>query len=344
MDFDLKAGTGTWSEAAQLARQAHSLGFSGLLFTEASQTPWMSIAAAAMAAPELTFSTGIAVAFPRSPMISAQVAWELAGNTQGRFRLGLGSQIRTHVTRRYGSVFDKPAPQLKDYILAVRACLAAFQGDEPLNYEGRYYQLTFLNQDWTPPMHEFGRDIKIDISAVGPYMCRVAGEVADGVHVHPMHSMDYVHRHLLPKVGEGLHKAGRSMDDVDLIFPVLAAPGNSPEERSKYVALARRQIAFYGSTPNYGFQFEDLGFDGLSQALRERLKAGDIDGMCAMVEDDLLEHFAVVAKWDDLADQLIARYRGLASRIVMYFGRQSLLEDPQNAGRWQEVAQAVRAA
>ena len=207
-------------------------------------------------------------------MISAQVARELAGNTRGRFRLGLGSQIRTHVTRRYGSVFDKPAPQLKDYILAVRACLAAFQGDEPLNYEGRYYQLTFLNQDWTPPMHEFGRDIKIDISAVGPFMCRVAGEVADGVHVHPMHSMDYVHRHLLPKVGEGLHKAGRSMDDVDLIFPVLAAPGNL----SKYVALARRQIAFYGSTPNYGFQFEDLGFDGLSQALRERLKAGDIDG------------------------------------------------------------------
>lgn len=263
-------------------------------------------------------------------MISAQVAWELADNTQGRFRLSLGSQIRTHVTRRYGSTFEKPAPQLKDYILAVRACLSAFRGDEPLNYEGRYYQLTFLNQDWTPPMHEFGGDIKIDISAVGTFMCRVAGEVGDGVHVHLMHSMDYVHRHLLPKVGEGVHKADRSMDDVDLIFPVLAAPGNSPEETSKYVALARRQIAFYGSTPNYVFQFEDLGFAGLREALRERLKVGDIDGMCAMVDDDLLEHFAMVAKWDDLADQLIYRCRGLTSRIVMYFGRQSLLEDPQN--------------
>ena len=139
MKFDLMVGAMTWEQSAMLARSLQAEGFSGMLFTETGQTPWMSIAAAATAAPELDFSTGIAVAFPRSPMVSAQIAWELAANTQGRFRLGLGSQVKGHVVRRYSSVFDKPAPQMRDYVSAFKACIRAFRGEEKLQHEGPYY-------------------------------------------------------------------------------------------------------------------------------------------------------------------------------------------------------------
>ena len=223
MEFDLMIGASSWAKAAGLARDVEANGFSGMLFTETSQTPWMSIAAAAMAAPTLTFTTGIAVAFPRSPMVSAALAWELAENTQGHFRLGLGSQVRAHIERRYGAEFDKPGDRMRDYVAAVKACLAAFRGDAKLNHDGPFYKLSLLPAQWAPHRHEYG-NVKVDISAVGPYLTRIAGEVADGVHVHPFHSMPYIQNRLLPAVAEGAGRAGRSPDEIDLIVPVLVEP------------------------------------------------------------------------------------------------------------------------
>ena len=196
----------------------------------------------------LEFSTGIAVAFPRSPMIAAQIAWELAGNTSGRFRLGLGSQVKAHITRRYGAEFERPAARLRDYVLAVKACLAAFRGDAKLAHDGPFYALNLLRREWLPPRHEYG-DVKVDIAAVGPLMCRGAGEVADGVHVHPMHSMHYIRSRLLPAIGEGAAKAGRDPAAIDLIVPVFAIPGDSAEERAALVARTKTQLAFYGLHP-----------------------------------------------------------------------------------------------
>ena len=137
-------GAGTWQETADLARLLEANGFSGMLYTETSEVPWMKIAAAATAAPTLHFSTGIAVAFPRSPMVSAAVAWELAQNTQGRFRLGLGSQVKGHVVRRYSAEFKQPAARMRDYVAAVKACFRAFRGDERLAHDGPFYQLSYL--------------------------------------------------------------------------------------------------------------------------------------------------------------------------------------------------------
>ncbi|HIL95716.1 MAG TPA: LLM class flavin-dependent oxidoreductase, partial [Pseudomonadales bacterium] len=238
MKFDLMTGSSSWKKTAELATEVERAGFSGMLFTEGGQVPWMMIAAAATTAPTLEFSTGIAVAFPRSPMISAQIAWELAQNTEGRFRLGLGSQVRGHVERRYGAVWDKPAPQMRDYVEAFKACIRAFRRDEKLNHEDPYYQLSLLPEQWSPPRHDH-EDIKIDISAVGPYMCRVAGELCDGVHVHPMHSMHYINNRLLPEIEAGAARSGRSVDDIDLIIPVFAIPGDSAEERALMVQRAR---------------------------------------------------------------------------------------------------------
>jgi probable F420-dependent oxidoreductase len=342
MEFDLMTGGGPWAEVAERARGLEQAGFSGMLFTETGLTPWMSIATAAQAAPGLHFSTGIAVAFPRSPMISAGIAWELAEGTGGRFRLGLGSQVRAHIERRYSAEFDPPGPRLRDYVLAVKACLRAFRGEERLAHEGPYYQLSLLPDAWRPRSHDHGH-IKIDISAVGPWMTRMAGEVADGIHVHPFHSPTYVHDVLLPKVAEGAARTGRDPSEVDLIVPVFTIVGDTPEEREPLRQLARQQIAFYGSTRNYGFQFDMLGFEGTSARLNERLKAGDMGGMAELIDDDMLEHYAVTARWDELADRLLERYRGTAARLVMYLAEASLRQDPSTLGRWGEVARAVRA-
>ena len=343
MNFDMMVGPSRWADAAELARTAEVAGFSGLTFTETGQTPWMSIAAAATAAPSLTYSTGIAVAFPMSPMVAASIAWELAENTGGKFRLGLGSQVRAHIERRYGMEFDPPGPRMRDYLCAVKAALAAFRRDGKLAHDGPYYQLSLLPEAWTPRMHDHG-DIKVDVSAVGPWMTKMAGEVADGVHVHPLHSMHYVHERLLPAVAEGAAKAGRDPAEVDLLIPAFIVPGDTPEERAALAHRARTQIGFYGSTKNYAFQFDDLGFDGTSARLNDHLKAGDMDGLAAEITDEMLDEFAIVGPWDEIADRIVDRYQGVAERVISYLTHDDITRHPENVGRWAQSATAVTAA
>lgn len=341
MQIDVMVGPTPWAEVAELARQLESAGFTGMTFTDTTQTPWMSIAAAATAAPTLNFTTGIAVAFPSSPMVMAGIAWELAGNTGGRFRLGLGSQIKAHIERRYGVAYDPPGPRMRDYLLATRDILAAFRGETKLDHHSTYHDLTLLPEAWKPPAHEHG-NIKLDISAVGPWMCRMAGEHADGIHVHPLHSMHYLQTRLLPEVSAGAAKVGRDPSSVDLLIPVFIVPGDTAEERAFLTARARRQIAFYGSTPNYAFQFSDLGFEGITDKLRPLIRANDTAGMEATITDDMLEHYAVVGPWDSIADTLISRYGTLAERIISYLTVDDLQRNPGNLGRWGEIAHALR--
>ncbi len=343
MELDLMVSPSRWDEAAAFARAAQDAGVSGLVFVETAHTPWMSITAASMAAPELHFATGIAVAFPRSPMMAASMAWELADNTNGKFRLGLGSQVKAHIERRYSAEFDSPGPRLKEYVEAVRACFRAFRGEERLSYEGEFYNLSLLPDQWTPSKHAHG-DIKVDVSAVGPWMSRMAGEVADGVHVHPLHSIRSLQEILIPRLEEGAARAARDASDIDLIVPVFAVVGDSADEQAASLDFAKQQIGFYGSTRNYAFQFELLGFDGLSAKLNERLKAGDIEGMKVLITDDVMQHFSVTASWADLADKLVNRYAGTASRLVMYTAQPDIKANPDNMAKWGATAKRVREA
>lgn len=331
MQLDVMVGPSSWGEAVTLAQNIEAEGFAGMLFTETSSVPWMRIAACSLAAPSLFYTTGIAVAFPRSPMVSAAIAYEMAANTNGRFRLGLGSQVRAHVKRRYSAEFAHPASRMREYVEAVRACFRAFSGHERLNYEGEFYNLSLLPPDWSPPRHD--HPMKVDISAVGPLMVRTAADVADGIHVHPLHSTQYLERRLIPAA------AGK-----DLIVPVFAVGGDTPEERAPMVARAKQQIAFYGTTPNYSFQFDDLGFEGTTTALRLAMKAGDLGKMEALITDEMLEHFAVVAPWDDMADLLLQRYGSCAQRVALYLLDEELRTNPDALGKWGEVARAVAAA
>src|SRR3954470_2576850 len=260
-----------------LAREAARAGFSGMLVTEAGRTAYLTCAAAALAA-DLELSTGVAVAFPRSPMVTAQAAWELAETTNGRFRLGLGTQVRAHIERRYSSDFDPPGPRLREYVEAIRAIFRAFRGEEKLAFEGRFYNFSLLPGQWSPGSMEWP-DPPIDVAAVNPWMLRMAGEVADGVHVHPLNTPTYLRETVVPESGH----AGR---DVALIVPSFVAPGD-PDEQKAWWEMARMQVAFYGSTPNYAFIFEQVGREGTTARIRERQKAGDLPGMAGGTDEQV---------------------------------------------------------
>ena len=223
-------------------------------------------------------------------MISAQVAWELQEATNGNFRLGLGTQVRTHIVRRYGGDFERPGPRLRDYVLAVKACFAGFRGDR-LDHHGEFYELTFLNAQWSPGAIDLP-DPLVDIAAVNPWMLTMAGEVADGVHVHPIAEPGYIDRHVIPSVAAGAAKTGRSPDEIALIVPVTTIVGDSDEEIARDRAAARQMLSFYGSTPNYAFIWDEAGFEGTTARIREKQKANDFAGMAAEITDDHLARSA----------------------------------------------------
>src|ERR1700751_1135525 len=212
MRIDAMTTPAPLGQTGALARRTQSAGFSGLLFTETGRTAYLDAAVASQAAPDLELSSGVAVAFPRSPFVTAATAWELQEATNGKFRLGLGTQVRTHVVRRYGMALDRPGPRLRDYVLAVKACFDAFRTGT-LDHHGEFYDLDFISPQWSAgPIN--APDPKVDIAAVNPWMLRMAGEVADGVHIHPLGEPGYLKRHVLPTVAEGAAKAGRSLSDI----------------------------------------------------------------------------------------------------------------------------------
>src|SRR5512147_1317292 len=191
-----------------LSTEVEACGFDGLWFTESGRTAYTGCTAAALSAPGLEIGTAVALAFPRSPMVTAQIAWELADITGGRFVLGLGTQVKAHNERRYSVKFDHPGSRLREYVLALRAIFRAFQGDAPLDFHGEYWSFDLLPQMWSPGPIEHP-SVPVYVAAVRPWSCRMAGEVADGVHVHPFHSLRYLDQVVVPNVREGATNAGR---------------------------------------------------------------------------------------------------------------------------------------
>jgi len=340
MELHVMAAGRRFDEVQAFARAVDGAGLDGIVYVESGRTAYLSVVAAILAAPTLEYSTGIAVAFPRSPTVTASTAWELQDASGGRFRLGLGTQVRAHIERRYGVDFDPPGPRMREYVQAVKAVFASFRTGT-LDFDGEYHELSLMPQMWSPGPIDHP-DPPVDIAAVGPWMVQMAGAVADGVHVHPFHSRTYLEEHLLPGLREGAHDAGRRVEDLTLSVPVFTVVGDTAEERAAWRERARFQIAFYGSTKNYSFMFDMLGFEGTSAAINQRLKAGDLPGMAALITDEMLDHFAVECTWDELADRLVAKYDGIADRLVCYFAEEMHAQDPRALARLGEVAAALR--
>jgi probable F420-dependent oxidoreductase len=340
MKLDVIAGGGNLRAVQRFAVAVQDAGIDGMVFTEGSRTAYLSVAAATLAAPELALSTGVAVAFPRSPMVTAQAAWELADVSGGRFRLGLGTQVRIHVERRYAAAFDAPGPRLREYVQAVRAIFRAFAGEEKLNFQGDHWSFSFMTPAWSPGTLEVGAP-SIDIAAVNPWMWRMAGEVADGVHVHPLHSISYLDDVARPALREGAARAGRDADGFVLTVPVLPIVGDTDAEQEAMARLVRQQLGFYGSTPAYAFQFDRLGYEGLGGQLNALLKVGDMAGQAELLTDEVIDHFVVRSTWDGLASALKERYQGRADRLVAYLAHAMWQRDPDTLQRWGAVAKKL---
>lgn len=324
-------------QIGDVARRTQASGFCGLLLTETGRTAYLNAAVAAQAAPGLELSTGVAVAFPRSPFVTAAAAWELQEATNGKFRLGLGTQVRTHVVRRYGMAFERPGPRLRDYVLAVKACFAAFRTGT-LDHHGEFYSLDFITPQWSPGPID-APDPKVDIAAVNPWMLRMAAEVADGVHIHPLGEPGYLVRHVVPNIAERAAKSGRSRSDIAITVPVMTIVGDSEEERRNERELVRASLSFYASTPNYAFILDEAGFEGTTARIREKQKAGDFKGMVSQITDEHIAAFATESTWDGLKDALVDKYGGIATRIVLY----NALGGLERFQRYGEVAQQISA-
>jgi probable F420-dependent oxidoreductase len=344
MELDIIAFPQPLREAQTQARQVEEAGFGGIWLTEAGRTAYLCCAAAALGTERLQIGTGIAVAFARSPMVTAGVAWELADATGGRFVLGLGSQVKAHIERRYSAEFSPPGPRMKEYVQSVKAIFRAFRGEEKLSFEGKYYNFSLLPPTWSPGPIDVP-DPPVFISAVLPYMSRLVGEVADGIHVHPFHSPAYVRDVQRVAIEEGLARSGRSLDAITFQCPIMTAVGDSDEELAKTREHARTMIAFYGSTRTYSAVFDHHGFTGLSEELHDRQKRGDVKGMIGLVTDEILEPYIVTSSWNDLGAKLVERYRDLAPNVrVTSYSAPENFQEPASREKCSHVTAAMRSA
>jgi probable F420-dependent oxidoreductase len=339
MELDLYALGPPLGEVTALATEAERLGFAGLWFTESSHSAFLACGAAVLAMNGLTVGTNVAVAFPRSPMLTAQAAWDLAQASDGRFVLGLGSQVKAHVERRFSVPFSRPAARLREYVVALRAIWAAFNGDAPLRFEGDFYSFSLLTDFFSPGPIDH-HDIPVYLAGVNRGMARIAGEVAEGFHVHPLHSVRYLSEVVRPAIVEGATAAGRSAAAVQLAVPVFLAVGETDDELRRRRDAIRRQIGFYGSTPSYRPVFELHGWGDVADELNRVQRRRDESAMLHAVTDEIVDAFSVTATWDRIAAALLDRYDGIAARVFPY----GLVgwDDRGTRERWRDVASAMR--
>lgn len=330
VEIDLYPGTGlTLGDAAWWAETTEVAGFGGLWALEAAYEPFSPLAVVATRTERLQLRTAIAVAFARSPMVVAGLAHELARVSGGRFTLGLGSQVRAHIERRFSQEWSHPVERMGEYLAALRAIWSCWNDGEPLDFRGRFYRHTLMTPMFNPgpsgvPMPD------VHLAAVGPAMVSLAAEHAQGLVLHPLSSVRTVATHVDPLVADR-----RAAGDFEVTCPVLVVTGSTDEELERARVAVRKQLAFYASTPAYRWVFEEYGEGDRADRLRELSRAGQWDTMTGLVTDEILEEFAVEAPCVDLAAALRARWGGRLHRLGVY----APYELP--AERWTEIGSGV---
>jgi len=338
MELDLYCTTPHPARIGEIARQARVAGFAGLWVTEAAHNPWIACALAAEAAEGLMVGTDVAIAFPRSPMVTAQAAWDLAALSGGRFILGLGTQVKAHLEKRFSVPGERPAARIREYILALRAIFDAFAKRAPLRFEGEFWRFSLLTDFFDPGPLEVA-DPPIYLAGVNERLAAVTGEVADGFCAHPLNSPQYLNEVVRPGIEEGAKQAGRDPSSVAVVCPVFTIVGDPGPALDRQREHIRLQIAFYGTTPSYARIFEVHGRPDVPGRLGAALRSGDRAKLAAEVDDELVDAFSVTATWDGLADAILARFGGVADRVFPYSVPD--LADPGVAERWRAVAAAV---
>jgi probable F420-dependent oxidoreductase len=306
-----------------VARMAEAAGFDGGWTIELDHEPFLGALAAALATERLEVGTGIAVGFARNPMILAQAGWDLQTYSGGRFTMGLGSQVKTHIERRYGMPWSAPAARMRDLVLAIRAIWHSWETRGPLDYRGPIYQNTFTSPTFMPDPRDLGDHgtPPIVVAGVGPLMTEVAGEVADGFVVHAFTTQRYLDEVTLPRLRKAREGAGRSMDGFEIAASALVATGETPEQLAASTEAVRSRVGFYASTPAYLSVLETHGWAEAQTQLAGLIRAKDWAGLGAAITDEMLHEFALVGSPAEVADQLVRRYEGRATRVSLAPGR-----------------------
>jgi probable F420-dependent oxidoreductase len=309
-DYDLRAIPGE-------ARQLEAAGYDCIWTSETQHDPFLPLAVAAAATNSIKLGTSIAVAFPRSPMIIAHTAWDLANASNGRFILGLGSQVRAHVEKRFSAKFESPGPKLREVILALRAIWDCWQSGGPLRFQGQFYNFSLMTPFFNPGPIAHPK-IPVFIAGVNQYMCKMAGEVCEGLHVHPFHTVKYLREFVHPAVNEGLRLSGRARTDFSYTTSTFVIVGDTEAERSKNAEAVRQQIAFYASTRTYEPVLASHGWEALLPELHQKSLAGDWKGMSRLISDEMLDVIAVNGTYDNIGTKLRERYGDLLDRVSLY--------------------------
>jgi probable F420-dependent oxidoreductase len=299
------------------AVEAEKAGYDAVWGSETSHDPFLPLLLVAEHTTRLEVGTGIAVAFARSPMTLANLGWDLNAYSQGRFLLGLGSQIKPHITRRFSMPWSHPAPRMRELISAMKAIWSSWQDGTKLDFRGDFYTHTLMTPFFTPEPNEFGAP-RVFLAAVGEGMTRVAGEVADGMLVHGFTTEKYFKEVTLPTIEAGLSRSRRSREDFQFAYSQFVVTGTDEEETAAVDAAVRKQIAFYGSTPAYRPVLEVHGWGELQTELNQLSKQGEWDAMGRLITDEVLDAFAVVAPPDGVAQGILARIGDVVDRVSLY--------------------------
>ncbi|MEY4372562.1 MAG: hypothetical protein RL219_1331 [Actinomycetota bacterium] len=324
--FDLR-------NAGKQAQDLEAQGYAGAWTAETSHDPFFPLLLAAEHTQSIELGTSIAVAFARNPMILANIGWDLQAFSKGRFVLGLGSQIKPHIEKRFSMPWSEPAKRMREMVLAMRAIWDCWENGTKLDFRGDFYRHTLMTPFFTPDKAEvegFGPP-KVFLAGVGPHMTEVAGEVCDGFICHGFTTEKFLREVTIPALARGRAKAGKTMEGFEIVGPSFVVTGMNESEMASAAAGTRQQIAFYGSTPAYRGVLEIHGWGGLQDELNTMSKAGQWVEMGNLITDEILNTFAVVGEPELIAPELKRRYDDVIQRISFYAPYKS---DPQ---RWQRV-------
>ena len=322
----------------ETAHYLEELGFGALWTLETQHNPFFPLILSAEHTRTMKLGTSIAVAFPRSPMVMAHIAWDLQEFSNGRFILGLGTQVRGHIERRFSIPWESPGPRLREIILALRAIWDCWQNGSPLKFQGKFYSFTLMTPFFNPgPIRH--PEIPIFIGGLNRYMCTLAGELCQGIHIHPLHTVKFIREAIVPRIKEGAEKAGRDYHEVSLSTAAFVATGNDRESVEKAKEKIRSQIAFYSSTRNYFPVLEMHGWGETARALQKKSLAGDWQGMAREISDEMLDEFAIIGTYAELAAKIHKKYDGVIDRLSLYDCVPTPAEEEEK--EWRRLVKAI---
>lgn len=339
MKVDAQLGTTDLHDVAGQAQRYERMGFEAIWTQENMHDPYLPLTIAAQATTRIGLGTDIAIAFARSPFSTAITAWDLQHLSRGRFKLGLGTQVRAHVERRFSMPFDHPAGRLKDYVRCIRAIWDSFQNNTPASYEGEFYQFKLITPAFNPgPLQDPA--IPILLAGINPEICRAIGEVADGFHLHPFHSAEFIKHVVRANLDAGARKSGKTVQDLEIAGPIFTVSADSQAETDRQLETIRRKVSFYASTPNYRGVLSYHGLEALGIELSQLARQRDWDAMPARIPDSLLDLMVLVAPPAELGKKLKSRYEGLVDRVSPYYA----IDSNESEERWKGFVDGFRAA